>query len=293
MSGHSTLSQSTLSPLLPVNHRADRPLRIVLTIMAFLAGLALLGSRMTERAYAGWESELSSFATVQIMPNSADDVMGAAQTAKDALSAYSVTTVDTVEARALIEPWLGGAALPDGITLPVLLRVETDDRAALAAAMDATTLRYHIEDQSRWQKELSRTRGRIAWVSGLLLLLIITASMATTVFATQSAIASEANSVSVFTQVGASERFIGGLFVRRALRIGGVAALLGAGLAATLAMAVTLLGGFGDSAFVPKLSFSVHDIISLVVLALVLTGLSALSAGAAVRRILKSGRRAA
>ena len=289
MTTTSTLRQA---PLLPVNHKADRPLRIVLTIMAFLAALALLGSRMTERAYAGWETELSGFATVQIMSDTADSVMDATQTARDALSDFNVVPVDTVAARALIDPWLGGADLPEGIVLPVLLRVETTDRVTLTAAMDTTGLRYQIEDQSRWQSELSRTRNRIGWVSGLLLLLIVSGSLATTIFATQSAIAAETGSVSVFTQVGASERFIRGLFVRRALRIGLVSATIGAILAAVLALVLSVMGGFGDSAFVPEVSIVLRDIIALIVLVGVLTGLGALAAGAAVRQILKSGRRA-
>lgn len=281
------------APLLPINHSADRPLRIVLTIMAFLAALSLLGSRMAERSYAGWETELAGFATVQIMVDSPDDVSLATKRAQDALKDFTVKTIDPVSAAALLEPWLGDVSLPEGLILPVLLRVKTTDIAAIKAAMARTEFRYKIEDQSRWQAELSRTRRLIGWVCGLLLVLIVGGSMAITVFATQSAIAAEATTISVFTQIGASDRFIGMLFVKRALRLGGVAAALGAGLAALLAFILSIFGGIGAQGFIPHVSLSPLDIIALIILAGALTGLSALAAGGAVRQILQTGRRTA
>ena len=281
------------APLLPINHAADRPLRVVLTIMAFLAALSLLGSRMAERSYLSWENELAGFATVQIIVESHDDVMPATRRAQDALNNFTVETVDPVSAKALLEPWLGDTALPEGLVLPVLLRVKTTDIAAIKNAMTPTELVFKIEDQSRWQSELLRSRRAIGWISGLLLVLITGGSMAITVFATQSAIAAESKTVSVFTQIGASDRFIGNLFVRRALRLGGVAAVLGAGLAALLTFIMSITGGIGAQSFIPHFSLSLSDIIALIILTGVLTGLGALAAGASVRQILHIVRRTA
>lgn len=295
MSG-TTHSPPTEAPLLPVNHRADRPLRIVLTVMAFLAALALLGSRMATQAYQTVETDLAGFATVQILPSTPSMRSAATDKALMALADFTTETIRDADAKALLRPWLGDTPLPDGIALPVLIRVETGSAAqsqALAQIMAETGLNYTIENHDRWQSELSRTGSRIGWLSSLILLVIVGASMASTVFATQSALASERQTVDVFTQVGASDSFIGTLFVRRALRLGGTAAILGVVLAAVLAVILSVLGRAGGSTFVPKLSFAMSDILALLVLAFVLTGFGALAAGATVRQILRDGRRAA
>lgn len=278
-------------PLLPVNHRADRPLRIVLTIMAFLAGLALLGSRMADRSFERWQGELSGFATVQVIPSSLGargDVITATEAA---LSSFEIIRVSDSEARALLRPWIGDAPLPSGIALPLLWRVNGAEAAALSAAVEALPFPAQIEDSGRWALDIAAAQTRLSSLSFLIVCLMISASLATTIFATQSAISAERETVSVFTQVGASDTFIASLFVRRAVRIGGVAAAIGLGLSAVLGFVLSIIGGFNSALFLPKLSLHISDIAVIIMLAIALTALGALAAGMAVRRILISKRR--
>lgn len=278
-------------PLLPVNHRADRPLRIVLTIMAFLAGLALLGSRMADRSFERWQGELSGFATVQVIPGTIE-ARGEAITATEAaLASFDIIRVSDSEARALLRPWIGDAPLPSGIALPLLWRVNGAETAALSTAVDALPFSAQIEDSGRWARDIAAAQTRLSSLSFLIVCLMIGASLATTIFATQSAISAERETVSVFTQVGASDKFIASLFVRRAVRIGGVAACIGLGLAAVLGFILSIIGGFNSALFLPKLSLHISDIAVIIMLAIALTALGALAAGVAVRRILISKRR--
>lgn len=280
-------------PLLPVNHRADRPLRIVLTIMAFLAGLALLGSRMADRSFERWQGELSGFATVQVIPGTIE-ARGEAITATEAaLASFDIIRVSDSEARALLRPWIGDAPLPSGIALPLLWRVNGAETAALSTAVDALPFSAQIEDSGRWARDIAAAQTRLSSLSFLIVCLMIGASLATTIFATQSAISAERETVSVFTQVGASDKFIASLFVRRAVRIGGVAACIGLGLAAVLGFILSIIGGFNSALFLPKLSLHISDIAVIIMLAIALTALGALAAGVAVRRILISKRRQA
>jgi len=53
-------------PLLPVDKTAERPLWVVLIIMAFLAALALLSARIGDRNYNALHTELAGAATVQL-----------------------------------------------------------------------------------------------------------------------------------------------------------------------------------------------------------------------------------
>lgn len=278
-------------PLLPVNHGADRPLRIVLTIMAFLAGLALLGSRMADRSFERWQGELSGFATVQVLPSTIDERSRAIEATEAALSDFTVTRISDTEARALLRPWIGDAPLPDGIALPLLWRVSGANPDALRAATAALSFPTQIEDSGRWAQDIASAQRRLGSLSFLIVCLMIGASLATTIFATQSAISSERETVSVFTQVGASDKFIASLFVRRAIRIGGVAAGIGLGLAAVLGFILSVIGGFNSALFLPKLSLHISDIIVIILLAIVLTALGALAAGMAVRKILIQKRR--
>jgi len=84
------------APLLPVNHATDRPLRVVLTIIAFLATLALLASRMSTRSYDNWQADLSGFATIQIMPVGEGDRERAASQALNAFHCPSYYKFKTV-----------------------------------------------------------------------------------------------------------------------------------------------------------------------------------------------------
>lgn len=283
-------------PLLPRNHRADRPLRVILTVMAFLAALALLGSRMSMRAYQGFNTDMASFATVQILPTTPEMRDSVAAKAEQALAAFSPIRVDDSRARDLLTPWLGGTNLPDGITLPLLytLSAKSDgDIDRLRAILSETGLDYSVETPQRWRKSLARTGSRIAGLSGLIMILTIAGSFATTVFATQSAMASESQTISVFTQIGAPDRFIRDLFVRRALRIGATAAAMGIALAGLVALILTIIGRAGSSTLVPKLGLAVSDIIALIILGFVLSGLGALAAGTSVQSLLDAGRKSA
>jgi len=130
------------APLLPVNQGSDRPLRLVLTIMAFLAALALLTSRMSTRSYQIWQADLSSFATVQIMPNDNKARERTANEALELLSGFNISRLSDDKARALLNPWIGEAPLPDDISLPIIFQVKGTSKAALEAALSAGDMSF-------------------------------------------------------------------------------------------------------------------------------------------------------
>ena len=106
------------APLLPGRLRNARALWVVLIIMALLAGCALLFARGSMRLSADWQSQLSDTLTVQVMLDEAGrmgaaDVCGPRHIDPCFSRAPTSPVMPQAEARALLQPWLGNAALPD------------------------------------------------------------------------------------------------------------------------------------------------------------------------------------
>jgi len=117
-----SISAPQEAPLLPTRLRNARALWVVLIIMALLAGCALLFARGSMRLSGDWQSQLSNTLTVQVILESAEawteqtDIARHALT--EALPGVDVDVLPQSEARELLQPWLGNAALPDNLPVP-------------------------------------------------------------------------------------------------------------------------------------------------------------------------------
>ena len=65
------------TPILPPRQKEERPLFIIMVIMSFLASLILLIALMGLRQSQDWQSDLQSSATLQVLPNSEDELQKA------------------------------------------------------------------------------------------------------------------------------------------------------------------------------------------------------------------------
>jgi len=119
----------TPESLLPKDKRHDWPLLIVMTIMAFLAGLALLLSAMSIRATNYWQDDLKQTATVQIFTEDNTDRDQVLLSALEILDAQSgglnAKAVSEEKSRDMLRPWLGDLTLPEDLPLPILISLET------------------------------------------------------------------------------------------------------------------------------------------------------------------------
>ena len=300
----SVIERAGTEPLLPIDHGAERPLWVVLCVMAFFAALALLSARIGARSYSQWQSDLAGSATVQLSQVSAENRVEKTEQALSIIRATKPAVVATrlsdTDALALIEPWLGEAtgdnlaeALPDGINLPVLIRLKNStkpDREALTQALGNAGLSVIINDHSEWGDDITRSARAARLSSWLILLMTFFASIAATIFATQAAMSAQAGVISVFAQVGASDSFISRLFILRSVKIGAVAGAIG-GLGALGFIALyRLLRGPASSGLLPKLSLGLTDIALLIGLALVFALVCAAAAAVTAKKILQSTR---
>lgn len=287
-------------PLLPVDSAAERPLWVVLSIMAFFAVLALLSSRLGVRQYDGLTSDLAGQASVQLTDLTAQNRLDVAQQALS-IVAQTAPNVDAArlndaDAAKLLEPWLGdnvSTSLPEGITLPVLITLSGSteaQRRSIAQALEAANIDAVIEDHNDWADELGRTARAYNLSSWLILLLTFFAGTAASIFATQSAMSAQSKTISVFAQVGAADNFITKLFVMRAVKVGAISAVMGAVGAFLFLGLYRLLRGPSDNGLLMSLTPSLSDIIMVMALCLVFTAVCAISAAVSARGILHKTR---
>jgi cell division transport system permease protein len=190
--------------------------------MTFLAVFALALSLATGRLAHNWSAELARSATLRI---SASDDQIAAQT-QAALSVLKTTegvesarALSEAEQQALLEPWFGPDVPIADLPVPQLIEIiETRkgyDAEGLRLRLAAEVPGAVLDDHTRWRRPLVRAASRIRTL-GLLSLGLIGAIMAAMItLAAHSALAANAQVISVLRLVGARDDFIARAFVRR------------------------------------------------------------------------------
>lgn len=261
-------------PILPYNKKNDRPLFMVLVILAFLATLTLLATASGYRAAAGWSSNLQGKLTVQIKPSTeiADsENPGEAERAKTILAELDpvafVTILPPEYSKSLLEPWLRDVSLPDDLPLPILLDVQLKEGQSLdtkqaVSMLSAAGIRVDIDDHSQWDKEIKRTTSAARILSYLALGLIIIASIAASIFATRAGLTSQRRLMDVLHQVGAPPSYTARLLSTRFATSGFKAGATGALAALLVSMLVGMVFSTSDgfSYFLPGLHLSLADI---------------------------------
>lgn len=283
------MSTTRATPILPRGQGEERPLIAIMAIMSFLAALSLLLVLMGLRQSASWQHDLQSAATVQITgENQVHNSNYALDILKRLPGVSSAKALSEYENRALLNPWIGEIDLPEDIEIPVLIRLTIDrsnfeteqvERALSQAGIPAT-----VDNHRQWSENLSSTWNRIRLLLFSLLAIILCATVAISTFATRSVMLVRKNIIQVLGQVGATDSFIGGLFVKRFLGLGLKSAILGI-LAALIFLSLFMFwqnAGTDENGL--KIGIEIGDILWLTVLAFVMGAISALTAGAAARR---------
>jgi len=247
--------------------------------------LVLMGLRQS----ASWQNDMKSAATVQII---GDNIMADADKAADILKSLtgvqSVDILSEYDGRALLNPWIGELDLPQDISIPALIRLEIDseqfDSKVVERQLVASGLMASVDNHRQWSQNLSSTWNRVRLALLSLLAIILGATIAISTFATRSALQVRRNIIQVLGQVGATDSFIGGLFVKRFLGLGLKAAATGIVLALIFVAVFMLWQNTGTDETGLKIKIEVSDILWLIALAFVMGAISALTAGAAARR---------
>jgi len=286
--------------LLPVREAQGRSLFLTLTIIALLAGLALIFARVTDRMSDNWSADLQGSVTVQLVLDDQStreaDIELASQIIKSQLPGARISPLSAKEARSLLQPWLGNLELPTDIPIPVLISVKDRDisapqSAALQEALVEAGLFAEVDDHSRWSDQIGRSGRRIQYFALGILALILTASIAISAFATQAALVAQHHIIRVLVQTGASDGFIARLFVAQAWWRSLKAGILGAFLAA-IAIALLALGDTENYPLLwPDFEVRLFDNLWLIALALGFAVFSAFAAFLTAMQLLRRERR--
>jgi cell division transport system permease protein len=225
-----------------------------MTVMCYLACLALAGLIVINRAVENWDKGLSREITVQVQQLTESDIAveltkatGILKTTKGVLK---VEVLDRSVGLKLLEPWLGKSGLED-LPIPRLIRVTIDEAAppdykALQADLEANVSGVALDTHGRWRDELSRAGAKMSVLAIAILVLIALASMTLSAFGARAALESNRDTVEVLRLVGAENRFIAGQINRRFLRLGVIAGALGCVMALVSLLALGWSTGFSN-----------------------------------------------
>lgn len=257
------------------------PLDVVIAAMAFLAALALCASLVAGRTAESWQAGLSAGLTVQILPptpGGADALDARWQAETDAVISVlhgtrgimRVKVISDAETRALVEPWLGSAALVKELPLPRLVDATFLPGAEVDVSVLGRRLRQAapdalLDDHARWILRLRHAADAVIWTSWCILGLIAIATAAAVTFATRAGLAAHHDIVSLLHQMGARTGFIARSFEWHYCVSALAASALGAALAGVLfAVAGSLeFAGIEPVPFLPPLSLGPQELIWL------------------------------
>ena len=256
------------NPIMPKVHAPLGTLVIAMSVMCYLATLAIGGMLLINRAVDKWTSDIAGEITVQVRPVPGEDVSAQAQLAAQVLERTegisNVKVLSEEDAAKLLEPWLGKHRILDELPIPRLVSAETNKRSPpdlerLAAELDAQVQGVSLDTHRQWQDELTATARTMQWLGIAVLVIIVFASVALVVFASRSALETNRDVLEVLYLVGARDRFIASQVERRFFQAGFKAGLTGViGGLATFGL-VYLVGYTGNA---PGMFATLNDLLS-------------------------------
>jgi cell division transport system permease protein len=258
--------------------KATAPLDVVITVMAFLAALAIGASLIAQRAALSWSEGLSGKITVQVLPPTqgspgemlAREVAAALTVLRSTPGIAHADALSQEEQMKLVKPWLGGESIVADLPLPQLIDADIApgsdvDLHALAARLKQAAPDSVLDDHSHWIGRLRDLARTLLWSAYGVLLLITVATTATVSFATRAGLEAHDEMVALLHQMGAQAGFIARAFEWHYFRSALMAAGAGAAFAALVFLAAGGLESVGMDAvpFLPPLALKPIELLWL------------------------------
>ncbi len=227
-------------PIVSPRSIAGRGLTVVVAIMTFLCGLLVGGAILIDHAATAWSANVLDEITVTVLPLDGDPLDARLDRVAEILSQSgglgAVTIVPAAESEALLQPWLGDGIDLSPLPIPRLVTAERRggiDTGGLTNALTEVP-GTSLDDHTAWSDRLANMASAAAGGAIAALALMLIATGISIVFATRSAIATNAATVEVLNALGAEDRFIMRAFGRRFVGIGARGAALGMAVALAL-----------------------------------------------------------
>lgn len=235
-------AQRRSAPIVPPQAVAGNALVLVIAIMTFLSCLTLGAVTLVSDTATTWRTQISREATIQIKPADGLDMEAALAAASGIAGRFegvrSATVVDRAATARLLEPWLGSGLDIDELPVPRLVTVTIDpanppDFAGMRALLASEVPQASLDDHRNWVDRLV-TMARTTVTIGIgVLVLMLSATLLTVVFATRGAMAGNGHIIEVLHFVGAEAGFIAAQF-RRHFLVTGMKGAAAGGLSAAV-----------------------------------------------------------
>ncbi|MEP9373003.1 ABC transporter permease [Mesorhizobium sp. KR1-2] len=235
-------TQRKTAPIVPPQNIAGRALVFVIAIMTFLSCLTLGAVTLVRDTASVWENQIAREATIQIKPVDGVDMEASLQKAADIAGQFAgvrgVKTVDRQATARLLEPWLGSGLDLDELPVPRLVIVTIDednppDFATMRQQLEAAVAGVALDDHRTWVDRLVAMAHTTVTLGMAILVLMLSATVLTVVFATRGAMSGNGHIIEVLHFVGAEARFIAAQFRSHFLLMGMKGAAAG-GIAAMI-----------------------------------------------------------
>ncbi len=245
-------SRRRMAPIVPEQNIAGRALIFVIAIMTFLSCLTLGAVSLVRDTAAMWESQISREATIQIRPADGLDMEQALANASRIASGFAgvreARIVDNAATARLLEPWLGSGLNIEDLPVPRLVVVTIDERnppdfGTMRSMLTSEIATASLDDHRTWVDRLVAMARTTVTIGLSVLVLMLSATVLSVVFATRGAMAGNGHIIEVLHFVGAEARFIAAEFRKHFLLTGMKGALVGG----VLAILVFLIFGWWSS----------------------------------------------
>jgi cell division transport system permease protein len=239
--------------IIPPEAAPLRSLTVTMTVMCYLACLAIGALIVINRAVDSWTGGLLREVTVQVRQVQGADLDTQLENATTFLKAtegiVNVEVLDRDAGAKLLEPWLGNRNLDD-LPIPRLIRVTVDPRnppdySQLEAGLQQTATGARLDTHRRWQAELTRMARALSTLSWAILFLICISAVAMVIFATRTVLHSNNEVVDVLHLIGARDGYIARQIDSRFLKTGLWAGLIGVALGVLTFFFLSLTGSPG------------------------------------------------
>ena len=243
--------------IIPPEAAPLKALTVTMTIMCYLACLAIGALILINRAVDSWTSGLSREVTVQVRMLQNSDIETELANAKTLLEAtrgiVSVDVLDRSAGAKLLEPWIGSSNL-DELPIPRLIRVTIDEKdppdfTELEQSLKQNVKGSSLDTHRRWEVELTRVASALSTLSYAILALICVSTIAMVIFATRTVLDANRHVVDVLHLVGAKDGYIARQIDSRFLKTGLMAGLFGVGLGVVTFFLLGLTGNAGAGGF--------------------------------------------
>ena len=262
------------APVLPLSRDASsRFLPWLIAFMVWLATLALAAVMVLSAAGEQWRSSLTGSVTVQIVPTGGADLQSMKRRVEKALAVLraspqviAAAPIPTDKVAALLEPWIGTAALSDSLKLPIPHLIDvtlapsanagTPDIILLGARLAAEIPGATLDDHGRWLDRLLSLARAIEIIAFAVLGLISLAAIATIVFATRTGLAIHHDVIELLHLMGAQDDYVARQFQFNALWLGLKGGATGVVIAMATLLALGSIAGKIEAGLLPPFSMA-------------------------------------